>query len=283
MHVGICIPVSNNEMLISSKIMLLRKYISNRFDFDHSICIIDNGSTDRTTDVAHDSGALVIKYKKRTGWDAIIDKAIKSAVEKKFDVLVIYDGNSTIDPVDVIQLIDSFLSSKNRSAMGFISSDIEGSKESKDIECWIFDSSIFSKINITAKDIYGENEAISIGQSLGLSVEKKETLKSREDKKPHLLRLPLKSPWDLLKYYRKTYPLRFYGGLSGGFFLVALSAGIYEINHFVDTSNLDYVAFFIVLASGGIGLLLLSAGIIMNALNVLSEKVRGMMASTEEL
>ncbi len=69
------------------------------------ILVVDDGSTDRTAEVARSKGATVISRPQRGGAGAAIRTAIEYAREKKFDVLVILAGNDKDRPPEIPRLL----------------------------------------------------------------------------------------------------------------------------------------------------------------------------------
>lgn len=272
---GIFFIVINNEMLISSKILLLKKELEKRKIKDFSISVIDNGSIDRTHEVAERSGARVIRYHKRNQMSTIINNLKKRVEKEKVDTVLIIDGNTTIDALSIAELLDSFRKTEKRSGMGYISESVNG--DIVDFNCLIFKKEVFREFSINTSRIETDQQLLSFGKTLGLAVENRKQLKNSGGEKKPLFRIPLKSANDLIRQYRKAYPLRFYGGLSGAFFIFSMIPAAIVITHFIRNSNLEYGSFLVTMLLGGLGLIFLSIGLVSNALNVLSEKVRGMM------
>jgi len=73
---------------------------------------IDDGSTDQTTEIIEsfsDKGIQTIKHAHRMGVGAAIRTAIKHAVEKNFDVIVIMAGNDKDDPNEIFSIVDPII------------------------------------------------------------------------------------------------------------------------------------------------------------------------------
>ncbi len=69
------------------------------------VLIVDDGSTDRTAEVARLKGAHVLRRAKRGGTGAAIRTAIDYAREKKFDVIVFLAGNDKDRPEEIPRLL----------------------------------------------------------------------------------------------------------------------------------------------------------------------------------
>ncbi len=272
---GIYVIVKDNEMLISSKLLLLKYKLLQKGITHIEIIGIDNGSNDRTAEVMHSSGFRVVKHNTTRSLERNVEE-IKKQVEKyQHEIIVVLDGNSSVEIDTVVELIVSFLDAKKKPGMGYISEVSD--EEIVNMNCLIFLAPVFQQISIKGSNIRSEEHLISFGRSMGLNVEARKPVFTRDSKESHLQRIPLKSAWDLINQYKKTYPLRYYGFISLAFFVFALAPGIYEINYMMKYTHLNYPSFFLTVVLGGIGMVSLSLGLIMNALKVLSDKVRGMM------
>ncbi|MBI4173269.1 MAG: glycosyltransferase [Candidatus Aenigmarchaeota archaeon] len=108
MKVAVIIPTYNEEKAIAK---VVRGFRAAGFS---DIYVIDGFSTDRTTDVAKASGALVINRDRHGKGDAI-----RTALRKiEADVYVISDGDGTYDPKEARKLLDLLKDKKAHMAVG---------------------------------------------------------------------------------------------------------------------------------------------------------------------
>ena len=97
-RITVIIPCLNEEQGIE-------QVLSRMPDFVDDIVVVDNGSTDRTSDVAHSFGAQVIREEVR-GYGRSYKKGFANA---KGDIIVTLDGDHSY-PVDAISyLLEAFL------------------------------------------------------------------------------------------------------------------------------------------------------------------------------
>ncbi|MEA2016424.1 MAG: glycosyltransferase family 2 protein [Actinomycetota bacterium] len=73
------------------------------------VLVIDDGSTDKTAEIADDSGAEVIKNKRNIGYGASFGKALQYSVDNYFDLMVSIDGDAQFDPKDIPKLIEPII------------------------------------------------------------------------------------------------------------------------------------------------------------------------------
>jgi len=75
-------------------------------DVVDEMLVVDDGSTDRSAQVARDRGATVISLGKIEGVGAAIRRGYQYAVEKNYDVAVVMAGNNKDSPEEIPMLLD---------------------------------------------------------------------------------------------------------------------------------------------------------------------------------
>src|SRR5689334_7417865 len=97
-RVLIAIPAHNEDRDIGS---LVLKLGSAGFD----VLVVDDGSDDRTAEVAEAASASVLRHTGNLGKTAAIRSAFERAADLGVDVLVVIDGDGQHDPGDVDQVL----------------------------------------------------------------------------------------------------------------------------------------------------------------------------------
>lgn len=92
------IPAKDEERNIRDVIIKTRKYV----DF---VLVIDDGSTDKTKDVAESSGAYVIRNEVNLGKADALKIGFKYAIEHDFDKIALLDADGQHDPDELPKLI----------------------------------------------------------------------------------------------------------------------------------------------------------------------------------
>ena len=96
------LPAYNEEVAIGSMVLHARKYV------DHVI-VIDDGSTDRTSEVAQLAGADVIRHPQNKGKSAALKTGFLEASKNGTEVVVILDSDGQHDPAEIPKLIAPIL------------------------------------------------------------------------------------------------------------------------------------------------------------------------------
>ena len=91
------IPCYNEEVAIGS--LVLRAY-----QYANEVVVLDDGSTDRTADVARMAGAFVLVHDANKGKGAALRSLFSYAAERDSDILVILDGDGQHNPDDIPKL-----------------------------------------------------------------------------------------------------------------------------------------------------------------------------------
>jgi len=69
------------------------------------ILVIDDGSTDKTSERASEAGAQVIRHSSTRGLGTTFQEAVGIALSKQVDILVHIDGDGQFDPADISALV----------------------------------------------------------------------------------------------------------------------------------------------------------------------------------
>lgn len=98
MNASIVIPALNEESPLPSVIAEIPSGIA------ASVIVVDNGSTDRTAEVAREAGALVVR-EPQAGYGYACAAGVRVALERGSDVLVFLDADGSFDPAQIPSLL----------------------------------------------------------------------------------------------------------------------------------------------------------------------------------
>ena len=92
-------PAYNEAKYIGSVILQAKKHAD-------EVIVVDDGSTDRTAEVARLAGAAVIKHEGNQGYGNTIRDLLNEARQRKADILVVLDADAQHDPDEIPQLVE---------------------------------------------------------------------------------------------------------------------------------------------------------------------------------
>jgi len=179
------IPAYNEERTIGSIVLLAKKY--------GEVFIIDDGSDDRTAEIAQKAGASVMAHKKNMGYGAALKSALAAA--RKMDasafVFMDADGQHDADEIPVVagpvldgradlcqgsRFLGKFVSAPvgRREGVAFINklSSVQNGKQEVDSQCGfrVISKKAAQKINVEADGYVGSAEMVASAQHFGLRV-----------------------------------------------------------------------------------------------------------------
>ena len=94
----VAMPAYNEEKYIGSLVAEARQY-------GDEVLIIDDGSTDGTSETARLAGATVIQHKENKGYGAAVQSILAEAKRISPDILVLLDADSQHDPNEIPRLV----------------------------------------------------------------------------------------------------------------------------------------------------------------------------------
>lgn len=96
------IPCYNEEVAIGSLVLRASQYVD-------QVVVVDDGSTDKTAEVARFAGARVLAHEINMGKGAALRDLFQYAAQAGFDILVIIDGDGQHNPDDIPKLVAPLL------------------------------------------------------------------------------------------------------------------------------------------------------------------------------
>lgn len=101
-RVTVLLPAFNEEVSIGSVVLLTKKYATR-------VLVIDDGSSDRTTEVAKLAGAEVIVHETNSGKGGALKTGFEAAFSIGTDVIVTMDTDGQHNPSDIPKLVAPIL------------------------------------------------------------------------------------------------------------------------------------------------------------------------------
>jgi len=91
-------PAYNEGRYIGSLVLKARKYAD-------EVIVLDDGSTDGTSEIARLAGATVIRHEENKGYGAAVQSLLAEAKRRASDVLVLIDADAQHNPEEIPRLI----------------------------------------------------------------------------------------------------------------------------------------------------------------------------------
>ncbi|MFC2017356.1 glycosyltransferase family 2 protein [Chloroflexota bacterium] len=107
----VAMPAYNEERYLGSIILKARQYAD-------EVIVVDDGSTDGTSEIARLAGATVIRHENNKGKGAAVQSLLSEAKKKNPDVLVFLDADSQHNPDEIPSLIQPIISGNSDLAIG---------------------------------------------------------------------------------------------------------------------------------------------------------------------
>jgi len=104
-NVTVILPAYNEEVYIGS-IVLLTKYYAD------SVIVVDDGSSDRTAEIARKAGAEVIVHEVNKGKGAALKTGFAAAANFGADIIVTMDSDGQHNPAEISKLVDPIIRGK---------------------------------------------------------------------------------------------------------------------------------------------------------------------------
>jgi len=94
----IILPAYNEELTIGSVVALAKKF--------GDVLVVDDGSCDRTSQIALESGAIVLKHEVNKGKGCALKTGFKYALSQGYDIVVWLDSDGQHNPDEIPLLLD---------------------------------------------------------------------------------------------------------------------------------------------------------------------------------
>ena len=260
MQLIITIPAYNEEKTIGDVIRDTKR-VMDTTKYRYKILVIDDGSKDKTAEIAKSETAIVVSHPKNYGLVEAFKTGMQKCLELKADVIVNIDADGQYKAEDIPKLIqeikmgyDLVLGSRfkghietmplikrfGNKAFSRVISKITGQKISDGQTGFRAFTGEVAKINITSNHTYTQEQIIRASKTKFKIKEIPIYFAKRGAKtKSRLMKNPFeyaaKAGVSLLRIYRDYKPLKFFGIIGTAFFGIGLLIGLWFIYlHFTE-------------------------------------------------
>lgn len=254
------LPALNEEKNIGRVIEALPEFIDQVF-------VVNDGSTDRTAEVAAEKGAIVITHAKNKGVGAALNSGIRHILTTQTDILVNLDADGQFNPEDIIHIVQPILDKKAQ----FVTASRFKDKELKpkmprakylgnqfmsrfisrltgekfhDVSCGFraYDREALNRLNLFGEFTYTQETFIDLAfKNIDIAEIPVVVRGQREFGKSRVASNLFRYGWQTLKIIIRTYrdnkPFRLFGFASALSALTGLGFGIFLLVHFIQNGQ----------------------------------------------
>ena len=277
----ISIPAFNEEQTIG-KVILEIKEVMNKTKYKYEILVLNDGSKDKTIEVAKKAGATVYSNKKNLGLAKTFKHEMKRCLEHKADIIIHTDADGQYPAIYIPQLIKkieegsdlvlgsrfgkgkyvgSILKNLGNIAFAKVFSQLLNIKLSDTTTGFRAFTKEIANLPLINSFTYTQEQLIRTGKA-NLIIEEI-PIKTRKTRKSRLFKNPLdyaiKAWINIFRIYRDFEPLKFFGKIGTSLFSIGFIIGLYFIYlHFTTgiTSHLGLLFLMLILLSTGLQIIL---------------------------
>lgn len=257
----ISIPAYNEERTLPRVIKEIKEVMKNT-KYNYSFLVLNDGSKDKTAEVAESLGAIVVSHKRNRGLADTFRSEMKECLNQKADIIVHTDADGQYHPKHIPELInkveqgyDLVLGSRFRGkiqhmpwlkklgnvAFAKVLSSLTKQKITDSTTGFrAFTAEVARDINYINTFTYTQEQIIK-GAKQGFKIAEIPII-ARKTRDSRLFKNPIQYAWkawiNIFRIHRDYDPLKFFGRIGAGFFLVGFLIGLHLVYRFV---TLGYV------------------------------------------
>jgi len=300
----IYIPAFNEEVNICNVINNLPKVLDNIDTIQH--LVVDDGSVDKTAELAKSVGAHVIYHKKNQGVGAAFYSASQFALENGADILVGIDADGQFNPNEIHCLIEPILSQQadmvigNRFTLGLPKNmpkfkywgnllvakmiSLICGQNFQDVSCGFraYSREILMWLNLHGSFTYTHETIISSIYEGKSVIERPTSVRYDPERKSRvaksIFRYAIKTSAIIFRVLLDYQPMRVFGAIGGFLILIGIGFVAYLLGHYALTG-----AFTPYKAYGFIGLGFIIFGMLVFLLALIADMIKRVRANQNRL
>jgi len=287
-RIAILVPAYNEERTVGSLVLSAKKY--------GTVIVADDGSGDRTVEVAKAAGATVITHPKNMGYGAALKTLVRAGLATGADVFVFIDADYQHDPEEIPKVAAPVMEGKSGVCVGSrflgkmvnqpayrkegvrllngISKIQAGGKETVDFQCGFraFSRKALADAKISEDGYGGGAEMLASAIRNGATVMQVPVTIRYYGKWGLGFAQGAGLLGGLIEKIAKRKPLVFFGGAGMLLLLASGALGIFVARTFYAGGILPFGSAFLTVFSGVAGLILILIGINLYTLEAILEK-----------
>ncbi len=250
MNIIITIPAYNEEQTLPKVVAEIKETMAST-RYKYSILVVNDGSKDKTAEVARQAGALVVSHKRNQGLKKTFQTEMKECIRRKADIIVHTDADGQYPAHYIPELItqveagaDLVLGSRfkrgNSSlpwtkkigniAFAKVFSSLLGIPITDSTTGFrAFTREVAESIEFVSSFTYTQEQLIKASKQ-NFKI-KEIAIKSRTTRESRLFKSPLEYAWrawiNILRIYRDYDPLLFFGTIGTSLFSGGILLGLY--------------------------------------------------------
>lgn len=262
----ILIPAFNEEESIARVIKSMPRELENIDSIQ--VLVVDDGSKDRTAEMAIHAGAIVVSHNYNRGVGAAFKTGLEKALELGAALMVNIDADGQFSTDDIPTLIEPILDSKADFVSGDRFTDSNGKlvkpefmsgikfwgnkqmsklisrivgKDYPDVSCGFraYSKEAMLKLNLSGQFTYTQESFLDLANK-GLSIKTiPVSIKYFPERKSRVAGSVFKYFFNTIKIiiraYRDYQPMRFFGMLGLPPFVIAFGSGVFTLVHYIRT------------------------------------------------
>lgn len=262
----------DSEMEIASALFHLIDHLGLKADDPKDITVIDNCSKDRTTSLVSEIGVRSIQSTRKKKKLEIVKMALETGKKDRKDTLIILDLTGGNGSADAISLIGWSQEEGER----FASAYIYPPKGGNSVGCWAIDTGLLG-LNVEAGlNVEETLFELASKSELELLAIRENIISRSKKKRGNILRMLPRSPLSALSQIVRFHPLFFYSILGSLTLLASIVLGFYTLEYAYTHRAINYFPALLTATLVMVGGFLFVAGLMLNTLYVLVEKLEAM-------
>ncbi|WP_148882918.1 glycosyltransferase family 2 protein [Thermococcus aciditolerans] len=246
MNILIIVPAYNEELTIGSVVVLAKKY--------GDVLVVDDGSGDRTSEVARECGAVVIRHEHNLGKAKALKTGFEYALSRDYDIVVTIDADGQHNPDEIPLLLEPIIKEEADLVIG--SRYLNGSKKEiplyRRLGLWVLNKStkVASNVDVDSQSGFRALNRKALERldlnSNGYSIETDMIVKASE-RGIRLMEVPITVRYDVPNKHKKnplSHGLGVLAGIIGliGYRRPLLLFGVLSLMSFIIAGILGYLA-----------------------------------------